>query len=57
MTFGSETASEQLMLLYEKVELTMEVLVQVEVLGREVVQVVAFLVNLLALRRVLIQVV
>lgn len=46
MTFESEIVCEQLMLLYEKVELIMVVLVQVEVLGRVVVQVVAFLVNL-----------
>lgn len=57
MTFESETVCEQLMLSYEKVELIMVVLVQVEVLGRAVVQVVAFLVNLLALRPVLIPVV
>lgn len=45
------------MLLYERVELIMAALVLVEVLGLEVVQVVAYLVNLLALHRVLTPVV
>lgn len=55
MTFELEMAFGQLMLLYGKVELIMAVLVQVEVLGLEVVQVVVFRVNLLALHRVLMQ--
>lgn len=56
MTFESETASVPLTLLYAKVELIMEARVRVEVLGREVAQAVAYLANLLVLRRVLMQV-
>lgn len=52
MTFVSEIACVQLTLSYVKVELIMEVLVQAEVLGLEVVQVAAFQVNQLVLRRV-----
>lgn len=52
MTFASETAYEQLMLSYEKVERIMAVLAQVEA-----VQVAAFLVNQSVLRQVHTQVV
>lgn len=55
MTLESGIAYVQLMLSYVKVELTMEVPVQVVVLGLEVVRVVVFRVNQLVLRQVLTQ--